>query len=127
MQLHPWQLLSVIVAGYISSEQQRVIDYLKAENQVLREQLGTKRPRFTDDQRRKLAVVGKALGRKTLADICSIVTPDTILRWHRRLIARKYDGSVKRKPGRPRVMQEILRLVVLMASENRSWGHKRIA
>lgn len=126
MRLHPWQLLSVIVAGYISSEQQRVIDYLKTENQILREQLGTKRPRLTDDQRRKLAVLGNALGRKTLAEICSIVTPDTILRWHRRLIARKYDGSDKRKPGRPRVMQEIRRLVLMMATENRSWGYKRI-
>ncbi|RNC81395.1 MAG: hypothetical protein ED559_06270 [Phycisphaera sp.] len=124
--LHPWQLLSVIVAGYLNAEQQRVIDYLRAENQILREQLGSRRFRFTDDQRRRLAVLGKALGRKKLTEICSIVTPDTILRWHRRLIAKKYDGSCKRKPGRPRVMQEIRRLVVLLASENRSWGYERI-
>lgn len=126
MRLHPWQLLSVIVAGYISSEQQQIIDYLKAENQILREQLGTKRPRLTDDQRRKLAMLGKPLRNKTLAEICSIVTPETILRWHRRLIARKYDGSGRRMPGRPRVMQEIRQLVLMMATENRSWGYKRI-
>lgn len=71
-------------------------------------------------------MLGKPLRNKTLAEICSIVTPETILRWHRRLIARKYDGSGSRKPGRPRVMQEIRQLVLIMATENRSWGYKRI-
>jgi len=90
--LHPWQLLSVILAGLLNEHQQRVIEYLKAENQVLREQVGPKRIRFTDSQRHYLAVLGKAIGREALSEVCSVVTPDTILRWNRKLIAQKYDG-----------------------------------
>jgi transposase InsO family protein len=73
-----------------------------------------------------LAVKSKALGRKLLSDICTIVTPDTIIRWHRELIARKYDGSKQRKSGRPRVMQAIRDRCVMMATENPSWGYSRI-
>ncbi len=124
-QLFPWQLLSVIVAGILNDQQQRVIDYLKEENRILREQLGSKRIRLTDDHRRLLAVLGKALGHKVLSEICSIVTPDTILRWHRTLIAHKYDGSKTRKPGRPRVLREIRQLVLRFATENRAWGYER--
>jgi len=124
--LYPWQLLSIIVAGNLNEQQQRVIDYLKEENRVLREQLGTKQIRLTNSQRRRLAVLGKVLGRKMLNEICSIVTPDTIMRWHRKLIANKYDGSKARKSGRPRVMQEIRKLVVRFALENRLWGYERI-
>ena len=125
-KLYPWQLLSVIVAGILNDHQQRVIDYLKEENRVLREQIGSKRFRLTDNQRQRLAVLGKALGRKMLTEVCSIVTPDTIMRWHRKLIANKYDGSKARKPGRPRVMQEIRKLVLRIALENRLWGYERI-
>lgn len=124
--LYPWQLLSVIVAGFLNEHQQRVIDYLKEENRVLREQLGTKRTRLSDNQRRRLAVLGKALGRKALTEFCSIVTPDTIMRWHRMLIAKKFDGSGARKPGRPSVMLEIRELVLRFATENRAWGYERI-
>ena len=69
---------------------------------------------------------GKTLGRRLLTDIGTLVIPDTILRWHRELIARKYDGSAKRGPGRPRVMEEIRALVVRMAIENEGWGYTRI-
>ena len=85
-----------------------------------------KRIRLTDIECRRLAVLGKAVGRKTLSEICSIVTPDTILRWHRTLVARKYDGSKSRSAGRPRVMPVIRELVIRMATENRSWGYERI-
>jgi len=125
-KLNPWQLLSVIVAGVMNDQQQRVIDYLKEENRELREQLGNKQIRLADSQRRRLAVLGKALGRKVLAEVCSIVTPDTIMRWHRKLIANKYNGSKARSLGRPRVMQEIRQLVVHFATENRLWGYERI-
>lgn len=124
--LYPWQLLSVMVAGILNEQQQRMIDYLKEENRVLREQLGTKQIRLTDNQRRRLALLGKALGRKVLTEVCSIVTPDTIMRWHRKLIAQKYDGRKSRKPGRPRVMQDIRQLAIRFAIENRLWGYKRI-
>jgi hypothetical protein len=81
-----------------------------------------KRIRFTDDERRRLAVKGKVLGRKVLLAVASIVTPETILAWHRKLIAMKYDGSAKRGPGRPRVAEEIPGLTVRMARENPGWG-----
>lgn len=123
---HPSKVLSVVLAGILNAHQHRVIDYLREENRVLKEKLGSKRPRLSNDQRRRLAVFGKAIGRKALSEICTIVTPDTILRWHRELIARKYDGSGNRKHGRPRVMAEIRELIVRLASENSSWGYERI-
>jgi len=103
-----------------------VIDYLQEENRLLREQLEGKRLRFNDDQRRRLAVRAKKLGRRMLHDLTTVVTPATLLAWHRRLIARKYDGSRQRGPGRPRVLEEIQRLVIRMATENRDWGYRRI-
>ena len=124
--LYPWQLLSVLLAGVLNEYQQRVIEYLKAENRVLREQIGDRQLQFTDDQQRRLAMLGKAIGRKALSEICSIVTPDTILSWHRRLIARKYDGSESRRVGRPGIIHEIRRLIVRMATENQHWGYERI-
>jgi putative transposase len=88
--LQPWQLFIAILAGWINEHQQAAIEYLREENRVLKEQLGGKRLRLTDDQRRRLAAKGKKLGRQVLKDLASIVTPDTILRWHRQLIARKW-------------------------------------
>ena len=120
------QFLVVAVAGWISQQQRDVIDYLQEENRVLREHLGPRRLQFTDGQRRRLAAKARTLGRQALADIETLVTPDTLLRWHRRLIAQKYDGSRRRGPGRPRVMEEIRQLIVRMATENRDWGYTRI-
>src|SRR3954449_7851195 len=109
----------------MNGRQSSLIDYLREENRVLREQLGEKRLRFTDDQRRRLAARAKGLGRKVLI-LGTIVTPETLLAWHRRLIALKYDGSQKRGPGRPRTAGEIEALVVRLAEENRDWGYRRI-
>lgn len=78
-----------------------MIDYLKEENRVMREQLGDQRLRFTDDQRRRLAAKGRPLGRQRLEELAGLVTPETLLRWYRELIARKYDGSARRGAGRP--------------------------
>jgi putative transposase len=86
-----------------------------------------KRIRLTDDERRVLAVKGKALGRRALEQISTLVTPDTILRWHRELIAEKWNHSERRKsPGRPSVAKEIEELVLRMAKENPTWGYDRI-
>ncbi len=90
------QFLMLIFAGWVSRSQKDVIEYLQEENRVLREQLGGKRLLFTDRQRRRLAAKAKAIGRKELFEISTIVTPDTLLRWYRRLIAKKYDGSKTR-------------------------------
>ncbi len=86
--LRPWQLYLVIVAGWIHRQQQEVIEYLRTENQVLKEKLGKKRILLSDNQRRRLAVKGKILGRKRLEEVGTLVTPDTILRWHRMLVAQ---------------------------------------
>src|SRR5215510_1309793 len=86
-------LLLLLLSGWVNRHQQAVIDYLLEENRILRAERGSRRLRLTDDQRRRLAVKGKALGRRRLGAIAGIVTPDTILRWYRRLVARKYDGS----------------------------------
>ena len=99
---------------------------MREENRVLRAQLGDRRLRFTDDQRRSLAVKARLLGRKMLAEMATIVTPQTLLGWHRKLIANKYDGSARRSPGRPATGKEIEELVVRVATENRSWGYVRI-
>ena len=89
----------------MNREQQAVIEFQNAQIRVLMEKMGRKRILLTDDQRRMLTVKGKALGRKTLMELTTIVTPDTIMRWHRRLIAAKWDYSDRRKnlPGRPRI------------------------
>ena len=89
------------------------------------QELGTKRVRLTDADRRRLAMLGKALGRKGLAAVATIASPETILRWYRELVARKYDGSQQRRQGRPRTAAEIAVLVVRMAREN-GWGYTRL-
>ena len=121
------QLLLATFAGWVGRRQTAVIDYLVEENRILKEQLesGGRRLHFTDDQRRRLAAKGKPLGRKVLDTIATIVTPDTILAWHRKLIAAKWTYPRKRV-GRPGVMKEIRGLIVRMAKENPSWGYARI-
>jgi putative transposase len=119
---HALRFLLLLFSGWVNRHQREVIDYLMEENRVLREQLGGRRLCLNDDQRRRLAVKGEVLGRKVLQRVAGIVTPDTILRWHRRLVARKYDGSQRRGPGRPRTKEAIADLVVRMARENPTWG-----
>ena len=125
--LHPWQLLLLILVGWINHREQEIIQYLRTENRVLREKLGKKRVLLNDDQRRRLAVKGKILGRKMLEQMATIVTPETILRWHRELVAAKWDYSRRRKKiGRPPASVEIVELVLRMARENPGWGYDRI-
>ena len=120
--LHPWQLLLVTLAGWINRQQHDVIAYIQEENRILRNKLKGKRIRFTDEERRRLAVKGKILGPRMLQEVASIVTPDTILAWHRKLVAKKWDFSKRRGPGRPRVAEKIAELTVRMAKENPEWG-----
>src|SRR4030095_8192340 len=124
--LDPFQFVLIAVAGWMNQRQLQMIEYLREENRVLREQLGERRLRLTDDQRRRSAVKAKGIGRKLLAEVATIVTPETLLRWHQRLIAQKYDGSGKRGPGRPLTAAEIEQVVVQLAQENRDWGYRRI-
>src|SRR5881409_682963 len=124
--LDPFSFLITSLAGWMNQHQQYVIEYLMEENRVLREQIGNRRLRFSDHQRRRLAAKAKKLGRKLLAQVATIVTPETLLAWHRKLIAKKYDGSAYRTAGRPRTAREIAELVIRMAKENRSWGYRRL-
>ena len=111
--------------AWASREQQRTIEYLIEENRVLKEQLGGRRLRLTNDQRRRLAEKGKQLGRRLLGRVATSVTPETIMRWHRQLIAAKWTYS-SRSTRRRDVMAEIRTLVVRFARENPSWGYSRI-
>ena len=119
---YPLQVLLWTVSGWINRHQQEVIDYLVEENRVLKEQIKGRRLRLTDEQRRRLAAKAKRLGRKTLNRVATIVTPDTIMRWHRRLIALKWTCEAKRV-GRPGLMKIIAALIVRMAQENSGWGY----
>jgi putative transposase len=87
--LDPFSLLVISMAGWLNQKQQQVIDYPVEENRVRREQIGCRRLRFNDDQRHRLAAKAKKLGRKILAQVATIVTPQTLLVWHRKLIAQK--------------------------------------
>jgi transposase InsO family protein len=111
------------VAGWWADQRQEAVAYLVEENHILRTRLRG-RIRLTDDERRRLAVHGHRLGRRRLRQVATIVTPDTILRWHRQLIARKW--TYVSRPGRRGVLAEIQRLVVRMAGENPTWGYTRI-
>ena len=122
-----FRLVMVSLAGWVNQQQEHVIDYLQEEIRVLKEQRGGKRVRFTDDQRCRLARKAKRIGGGRLKGIAGVVTPQTLLAWHRKLIAKKYDSSGKRRgAGRPPTKDELSRLVVKMAEENPGWGYTRL-
>src|SRR6478609_7811046 len=100
--MDPFRFVLIAVGGWMNQHQLQIIDYLREENRVLREQLGGRRIRFTDDQRRRLAAKAKGLGRKLLREVATIVTPETLLAWHRKLIAHKYGGTQARASGKGR-------------------------
>jgi hypothetical protein len=97
----PLRFLLIALAGWINQQHRDVIDYLREENRVLREQLGLRRAQFTDEQRVRLAAKAKEIGRRVLTEIGTLVTPDTLLAWRRHLIARKYDSHPRRGPAGP--------------------------
>jgi putative transposase len=126
MKIKPHIMLLMMLAGWINRHQQDMIEYLKEENKILREKLGKKRLLLNEDQRRRLAVLGHKLGRKVLAQICEVFSPDTILKWHRALVTRKYDGSSSAKMGRPQISDELRAAIIHIAKGNRDWGYIRI-
>ena len=121
----PVQFLAAWIGTWLVRRQERLIGYLREENRVLLERLGGK-VRLTDPERRRLTRIGKVVGRKALGEVASLATPDTILRWYRELVAKKYDGSSTRGPGRPGTAAEIVRLLVEMATRNTTWGYTRL-
>jgi putative transposase len=121
-----WKTLLAYITGTVDQELLLRNEYLVTENRILRNQI-TGRVRLTDGERTALAEIGQKLGKKALEAVANIVKPDTILAWHRKLVAQKVDGSQQRKaPGRPTIDQELEALVVRMARENHSWGYDRI-
>ena len=115
-----WKYLLAYITGTVDQELLLRNEYLVTENRILRNQI-TGRVRLTDGERKTLAEIGQKLGKKALQEVAKIVKPDTILGWHRTLVARKFDGSQQRKaPGRPTIDPELEALVVRMAQENRS-------
>jgi transposase InsO family protein len=122
-----WKQLLAYITGSVDEELLLRNEYLVTENRILRQQIKG-RVQLTDAERRSLAEIGKQLSKKALEEVASLVKPDTILSWHRQLMAQKFDGSKQREAiGRPRVDKELEDLVVRMAQENRSWGYDRIA
>jgi putative transposase len=122
-----WKILLAYITGSVDEELLLCNEYLVTENRILRQQMHG-RVRLTDAERKSLAAIGKQLGKKALEEIATIVTPDTTLAWHWKLIAKKFDGAQQRKsPGRPPIDTDLEALVVRLAQENRSWGYDRIA
>ena len=119
-------LLSGSIAAWLERRAAARIAYLKAENRALRSRLGGRRIVFTDAERRALGSLAKTLGSKALRELDPIVTPATLLRWHRELVARKWTFPIRRRLGRPGTRAEIEQLVVRMATENTGWGYTRI-
>src|SRR5882672_5548061 len=113
-----------VLTGWLERREREAIVYLIEENRLLRRQLGTRRLRLTDDDRRRLAARAYRVGRAALREIATIATPDTLLRWHRRLIARKWTYAPQ--PGRRNILVEIRRLVLRMADEPPTRGYTRI-
>ena len=121
-----WKHLLAYITGTVDQELLLRNEYLVTENRILRDQLKG-RVRLRDGERKALAEIGQKLSKQALQEVAQIVKPDTILAWHRKLVAQKFDGSAQRKaPGRPPIDPELEALVVRMAQENRSWGYDRI-
>ncbi len=117
-------MVLLVLTGWLERREREALAYVIEENRLLRRQLGSRRLWLTDDDRRRLAARAYRVGRRALFEIATIATPDTLLRWHRQLIARKWTYATR--PGRRGVLAEIRRLVVRMAEENPTWGYTRI-
>jgi putative transposase len=121
-----WARMLAYVTGTVDQELLARTEYLAAENRILKAQLNC-RLNLSDADRGALGEIGHRLGRKALADVATVARPDTILGWYRKLVARKFDGSARRGPGRPRIKREVEQLIIRMAKENRDWGYDRIS
>src|SRR5437867_12019587 len=121
-----WKHLLAYIMGTVDQELLLRNEYLVTENRILRNQI-TGRMRLTDGERKTLADIGYKLRKQALKGVAQIVKPETILGWHRTLVAQKFDGSQQRQsPGRPTIAEELEALIVRIAQENRSWGYDRI-
>ena len=121
-----WKHLLAYITGTVDQELLLRNEYLVTENRILRSQIKG-RLRLSDGERKALAEIGHKLGKQALQEVANLVTPDTMLGWHRKLVAQKCDGSTQRQsPGRPTIAPELEALIVRLARDNRSWGYDRI-
>jgi putative transposase len=117
-----WARMLAFVTGTVDQELLARIEYLAAENRILKAQLKG-RLKLSNAERATLAEIGHRLGRKALAEVATVARPETILAWYRKLVARKFDGSkARRSPGRPRIKREVEQLIIRMAR-----GHRHLA
>jgi transposase len=117
----------LLVASWLGRRQGQAIAFLRVKNRVLRARLGPRRLRFTEAERRLLAETAKPLGPRLLAEVASLATPETILRWYRESVAAKYDGSRARSAAGPRSLRgEKVKRLLAMARENPTWGYTRL-
>jgi len=121
-----WNHLLAYITGTVDQELLLRNEYLVTENRFLRNQI-TGRVHLSDSEHKALAEIGQQLGKKALEEVATIVKPETILGWHRKLVAQKCNGSTQRQsPGRPKIAPDLKALIMRMAKENRSWGYDRI-
>ena len=121
-----WPRLLAYITGRVDQELLLRNEYLAAENRILRAKIKG-RLQLSGGEKSTLAEIARRLGRKALAEVAVAAKPDTILRWFRRLVARKFDGSrFRQSVGRPRVDQAVENLIVRMARDNPTWGYDRI-
>jgi putative transposase len=121
-----WETLLAYITGTVDQELLLRNEYLATENRILHDQLKG-RVLLNDGERKALASIGQQLGKQALKEVATIVKPDTILAWHRKLIAQKFDGGqMHQSPGRPGIDKEVEALILRLARENRSWGYDRI-
>ena len=114
------------LASRISRHQDHVLRYLRGENRLLKVKITGKRMQLTDTDRRRLAVLAHPLQRTQLQALSTIATPDTLRRWHRRLVDHAPSLTPGKRCGRPRVDEGIEPLVIRMATENPRWGYRRM-
>ncbi len=130
MKTKPMTMLLAMLAGWINQQQQEEIEYLKAENGILKDELlkatGKKRIILNNSQRRRLAILGKKLGRKLLGQVCCSFSPDTLIKWHRKLVAQKYTSKNHGKGGRPRISDYLKQLIIYMAKDNKHLGCRKL-
>jgi transposase InsO family protein len=129
MTWKPRNFLALLVASmgcWLEQQAAAQIEYLRAENRLLRSRLGRRRLLFTDTERRALATHAKEIEIKALRDLDPLVSAATLLRWHRHLVAQKWTFLERRCPGRPRTTIDTEQLVVPIAHENPGWGYTRI-
>ena len=120
-----WARILAYVTGTVDQELLAQIEYLAAENRILKAQLKG-RLKLSDAERATLAEIGHRLGRKVLAEVATVARPDTILTWYRKLVARKFDGSkARRSPGRPRIKVGASRKYSCIKPVGRRWVHAR--